>query len=103
MQKDQPYLWRFQPLLKSATMRALLVGAVSWLLQTSGVAEQVASDDAARWVDLTLQLVEGAAFAYAAWSRYHHATPPLTLTKAHAEEKNSTLAPPVSRGTTEVQ
>lgn len=100
MEKDQPYLWRFRPLLHSTTMRALLVGGVSWLLSALGVAQTVADADAARWVELGLQLIEGAAFAWAAWARYHRASPPLTLTKAQAAAKNTAFAP-VSEGPTE--
>jgi hypothetical protein len=91
MEKDSPWLWQFTPLLKSSTMRALLIGAVSWLLSSLGVSESVAGEDASRWVELALQLIEGGAFAWAAWSRYHQPTPPLALTAASAAEKNSAV------------
>jgi hypothetical protein len=88
-EKQTPYYWQFIPLMKSGTIRAVLVGLVSWLLSSLGVAEAVAGADAGRWVDLGLQLVEGSAFVWAAVSRYRMPTPPLALTADHAREMNA--------------
>lgn len=91
MTKDQPYMWRFMPLLSSGTMRWLLVAAASWLATLLGVPEALAGDHAERWVELTLQMVQGAAIMWAAYHRYAHPTPPLATTQKDADSKNASL------------
>lgn len=92
LEKDQPELWRFIPLLQAGTMRWLLVAGASWLATALGVHETMVPARAEQYVALFLQLLQGAAIMWAAVHRYLNPTPPLALTKADAEAKNAAKA-----------
>lgn len=94
MDKSQPWMWRFMPLLSSGTMRWLLVAGATWLATLIGIPEAIAPAQAERWAELALQVLQGVAIAWAGYHRYKNPTPPLVMTKEQAEQRNSRLASP---------
>jgi hypothetical protein len=89
LEKGQPELWKFVPLLSSGTMRWLLVAGATWAASLTGVPEALAPEQAERWVQLFLQVVQGVAIIWAGYHRYSNATPPLARSKKEADAKNA--------------
>ena len=74
------------PWYRSNVLRALLVGGVAFLLKQLGVADNF--PDVEGYVDKGLDLVQVLAGIWAAYARIKQPTPPVTLTKAAANEAN---------------
>jgi hypothetical protein len=72
----------------------VLVSIFTQLAVILGVADTVTTEDIAKGVDLTLQLVSLGAAGYAAYKRKKSNIQPLTLTKGGAEKQNATPEAP---------
>lgn len=68
------------PWYKSNTLRALIVAAVAWVLQSTGVLAGEA--EAGAIADMLLQVIQFAALGWAAYARVRQPTPPITQTAA---------------------
>lgn len=78
------------PFYRSPVFISLLVSIVSQIAAVAGVADVVTTEDIAKSVDLTLQLIALGAAGFAAWKRKRSNIQPLTLTKGGAEKQNAT-------------
>lgn len=81
------------PFYRSPVFISLLVSIISQIAAVAGVADAVTTEDIAKGVDLTLQLVALGAAGYAAWKRKRSNIQPLTLTKGGAEKINTPETP----------
>jgi hypothetical protein len=82
------------PWYRSPVFVSVCVSIISQLAVVLDVADQVTTDDIAKWVDLTLQLVALGFAGFAAWKRKRSDIQPLTLTKGGAQKQNVTPETP---------
>lgn len=72
------------PWYRSPVFISVGVSIVSQIVVLLGISDQVTTDDIAKGVDLTFQIIALGAAGYAAWKRKRSAIQPLTLTKKDA-------------------
>jgi hypothetical protein len=77
------------PFYRSPVFISVIVSIITQATVVLGVADAVTTEDIAKFVDLTLQIVALAAAGYAAWKRKRSNIQPLTLTKGGAEKQNA--------------
>lgn len=84
------------PWWDAATMRALLVAAVGLIgviASLFGVDEALFSAKAAKVVDALSTVITLGGVVWAGYARAQHPTPPITLTRASAEQHNAENPP----------
>jgi hypothetical protein len=82
--------WNWTAWYKSNTMRALLVGMVAFGLDKLGLPDTLSQGAAQQIIELLLGATQGGAMLWGLYARAKQPTPPLTLTQAAADRKNTT-------------
>lgn len=81
-----------QPWYRSRVFIGAVVSILSQLVVLLGIADQITTEDIAKWVDVSFQVIALGAAGYAAWKRKRSDIQPLTLNKTRAENHPATLA-----------
>lgn len=80
------------PWYRSPVFIGAIVSILSQFVVLIGIADQITTEDIAKWVDVTFQVIALGSAGYAAWKRKRSDIQPLTLNKARAESHPATLA-----------